>query len=61
MLKYNHINEDNVNFNYLSSVSELGPMILSGKVKYAILPEPVLSTVLNKESNLKVICSLNDE
>ena len=34
---------------------------MSGQAKYAVLPEPVLSTVMAKNENIKIICNLNDE
>lgn len=53
--------EDDFQFSYVGAASELTPMIMSGKVKYAILPEPALSTVMNKNKDIKIILNLNDE
>ncbi|HEY5525418.1 MAG TPA: MqnA/MqnD/SBP family protein [Clostridium sp.] len=49
------------NFSYVDGVAELAPLILAGKTKYAVVPEPALSQVLSKNPNLKVIMNLNEE
>jgi len=49
------------NFSYVDGVTELAPLILAGKTKYAVVPEPALSQVLSKNPNLKVIMNLNEE
>lgn len=49
------------NFSYVDAAAELIPIILTGKTKYAVVPEPVLSQVLSKNPNLKVIMNLNEE
>ena len=61
ILNSNGIDESNVDFNYVSAASELAPMIMAGKAKYAVLPEPALSNVLAKNKDLKVILNLNEE
>lgn len=60
ILKNNNISENELQFSYVGAASELAPMIISGTVRYAILPEPVLSTVQAKVKNLNVILSLNE-
>lgn len=55
------INEDDVQLTYVEAASELAPIIMSGKATYAVLPEPVLSTVMEKNPNIKIILNLNDE
>ena len=35
------------NFSYVNGVTELAPTILAGKTKYAVIPEPALSQVLD--------------
>lgn len=50
-----------INFSYVDGVSELAPVILSGKAQYAVIPEPALSTVQMKNGNFKIIMNLNDE
>lgn len=49
------------NFSYVDGVAELAPLILAGKTKYAVVPEPALSQVLSKNPNLKIIMNLNEE
>mgnify|MGYP001026971074 FL=1 len=56
------INTDSdINFSYVDGVTELAPIILSGKAQYAVIPEPALSTVQEKNENFKTIINLNDE
>ena len=61
ILNNNGLTEDDVTLSYVGAASELAPMVLSGQVQYAVLPEPILSTVSSKNENVKVICSLNDQ
>lgn len=49
-----------VSLSYVGGATELAPAILGGKAKYAVVPEPALTTILNKNPNIKVIASLND-
>lgn len=53
------INKDYV-FSYVNSAADLPPVVLSGKAKYSVLPEPALSTVLTKNKDLKVVLDLNE-
>ena len=55
------LSEDMVNYSYVSAASELAPMIISGKAKYAIVPEPILSTIMSKKTNIKILLNLNEE
>ena len=41
-----------------ATASELAPLVMSGQAKYAVLPEPVLSTVMAKNENIKIISFL---
>ena len=45
----------------LMELQELAPMIIAGKTKYAVVPEPALSQVLSKNPDLKVVMELNEE
>ncbi|WP_297520012.1 ABC transporter substrate-binding protein [uncultured Clostridium sp.] len=54
------IKEEDVKFSYVGGATELAPTILSGKAEYAIVPEPVLSVIMAKNKNIKIIASLND-
>lgn len=58
LLKESGIND--VALSYVGGPTELAPAILGGKAKYAVVPEPALTTILNKNANIKVIASLND-
>lgn len=55
------INESDVNYTYVSAASELAPLIIAGKAKFAVVPEPILTTVMNKNPNIKIILELNKE
>ena len=61
ILESNNVNENNITFSYVGAASELAPLVMSGQAKYAVLPEPILSTVMAKNENVKIICNLNDE
>ena len=62
ILKDKGIDLDNdINFSYVDGVTELAPIILSGKGQYAVIPEPALSTVQAKNGNFKTIMNLNEE
>lgn len=52
--------EEDLDLVYLNSAAEVAPLLLSGKTDLALLPEPVLSSVLLKNPDLKVLFSLND-
>ncbi|WXR60864.1 ABC transporter substrate-binding protein [Peptostreptococcaceae bacterium AGR-M142] len=50
ILKQNEIDPDkDVNITYLSGATELVPSYISGKAKIALMPEPMLSTVMAKK------------
>lgn len=49
------------NFSYVNGVTELAPTILAGKTNYAVVPEPALSQVMSKKSNLSIITDFNEE
>ena len=61
ILSNNDINEENIEFSYVGAASELAPLLISKQAKYAVVPEPVLSTVMAKNSNIKIVLNLNDE
>lgn len=61
ILKSNNIDEEEINFSYVGAASELAPLVVTGKAEYAIVPEPVLSTVISKNPNIKTILNLNEE
>lgn len=57
----NNVNEENIEFSYVGAASELASLLISEQAKYAVVPEPVLSTVMAKNSNIKIVLNLNDE
>lgn len=61
ILKNNSISEEEISFSYVGAASELAPLVATGKAEYAIVPEPVLSTVMSKSPNLNIILNLNEE
>ncbi|MDY5912679.1 MAG: MqnA/MqnD/SBP family protein [Inconstantimicrobium porci] len=62
VLKQNNIDADkDVNITYVSAASELPPVVIGGKAKLAVVPEPALTAVKAKKKDLNVICNLNDE
>lgn len=62
VLSNNNIDpEKDVNIVYLNSATEMGPAFLSGKTNLALLPEPLLSLVMDKKEDAKIIFDLNKE
>ena len=61
ILLNSNVNQQNIEFSYVGAASELAPLLISGQAKYAVVPEPVLSAVMAKKSNIKIILSLNEE
>lgn len=59
LLKESGILND-VTLSYVGGATELAPAILSGKAKFAVVPEPALTTILSKNPNINIIASLND-
>jgi NitT/TauT family transport system substrate-binding protein len=53
--------KDKVEVIYATEHSELATLIASGKVSIALLPEPFVSTVTSKNTNIKIAINLNDE
>lgn len=62
ILNENGIDPDkDVNINYLNAASEVGAVFLSGKSNLAVLAEPLLTTVMMKKEDAKVVLDLNKE
>ncbi|NLK44563.1 MAG: ABC transporter substrate-binding protein [Tissierellia bacterium] len=62
VLTKNGIDPDkNINFNYLNAASEVAPIFLSGKTDLAVFAEPLLTTVMMKNEDAKIILDLNEE
>lgn len=58
------LNENNVkdvNFNFVSGGSELAPLYLSGKSEISMMPEPVLSVIMTKKPDTKIILDFQEE
>ncbi len=53
--------KDEVTIKFASEHSELATLIASGKASIAIMPEPFVSTVTAKNTNIKIALNLNDE
>ena len=51
--------EKEVEMVYLNGAAEVGPLLIAGKADYGLLPEPILSAVLLKNPDLKVVFDLN--
>lgn len=58
---YGYNPDTDFNFSYVDGVSELAPLIISGKCQYAIIPEPALSQVMTKVDNVTIIDNLNEK
>lgn len=62
LLSKNSLNpEQDIKLNYLNAATELAPAFISGKSTIAVMPEPVLTTVLDKKNTAKVVLDLNSE
>lgn len=51
---------DNLNINYLAQANEAAQKLIAGEAKVAILPEPMVSSVLLKAEDAKVTIDLNE-
>lgn len=58
--KMGYKEDKDFNFSYVNGVTELAPAVLSGKVKYAVVPEPALSQIEAKKK-VTVILNLNEK
>ncbi|MGL4773698.1 MAG: ABC transporter substrate-binding protein [Clostridium sp.] len=62
LLKDKGIDPDkDVNFSYVNGAAELPPVVLTGKAKYAVVPEPALTTIASKKQDIKTIVDVNEE
>lgn len=53
--------DEDLEINYQNSAAEVGPAFLSGKSDLALLPEPLLSVVLAKDEDARILFDLNEE
>lgn len=62
LLSKNGLNPDqDITLTYLNAATELAPAFISGKSTIAVMPEPVLTTVLDKKNTAKAAIDLNNE
>ncbi|MGL5507851.1 MAG: ABC transporter substrate-binding protein [Paraclostridium sp.] len=61
VLKEKGINPAEINFTYVNAANELVPLVATGKINTAIVPEPALSALMSQNPNVKIIKSLNEE
>lgn len=54
-------NLSDFNFSYVDSVTELAPILIAGKTKYAVITEPALSQVMKKINNVTIISDFNKD
>ena len=60
ILEDNGYSSDNLNINYLAQANEAAQKLIAGEAKVAILPEPMVSSVLLKAEDAKVAIDLNE-
>ena len=60
VLKEKGINPDSINFTYVNSANELIPLMVTGKVNTGFVPEPGLTALMSKNTDIKVVKSLNE-
>ena len=61
ILNANGLGEEQVTLSYVGGPTELAPYIVSGKANLAVVPEPSLTVIKGKKSELKVLANLNEE
>ncbi len=62
VLSENGIDPDkDINISYLNAASEVAPALLGGKAKLALLPEPLVTNIMMKKEDIKVVLDLNEE
>lgn len=62
LLEKNSVNPDkDVTLNYVNSATEIAPLFLEGKAEFVVVPEPMLTQILDKKPETNIIASLNDE
>lgn len=60
ILTENGYSPEDLNINYLAQANEASQKLIAGEAKVAILPEPMVSTVLIKAEGAKVALDLNE-
>lgn len=51
----------NVNLNYLAGASAVAPLFISGQTNVALVAEPMLSTIMIKKPDTKIVLDLQEE
>jgi len=60
ILEENGYSSEDLNINYLAQANEAAQKLIAGEAKVAILPEPMVSSVLIKAEDAKVAIDLNE-
>lgn len=60
ILKEKNIDIEEINFNYVNAMSELVPLMATGKLTTGFVAEPALTGLMTKNENIKIIKCLND-
>lgn len=60
LLQSNNLNLDELEIVYGNS-PEIAQMLLAGKVKVAVLPEPLLTSVLMKDASIRIVMNMEEE
>ncbi|MDV5106403.1 MqnA/MqnD/SBP family protein [Clostridium perfringens] len=53
--------EKDLTLSYVNATSELAPLFIEGKAKYAVVPEPMLTQIMTKKPETKIVASLNEQ
>ena len=53
--------EKDLTLSYVNAASELAPLFIEGKAKYAVVPEPMLTQIMTKKPETKIVASLNEQ
>ena len=61
ILSKNNIDAESLDLEYFSSGTELASALAAGKIKTAVLSEPAASILMKKNTDVKMILSLNEE
>ena len=61
LLSKNGINPETLELEYFNSGTELANALAAGKIGTAVLPEPAASILMKKNTNVKIVTSLNEE
>lgn len=62
LLQNDSINpKEDLKLSYINAASELAPLFIEGKAKYAVVPEPMLTQIMKKKPDTKIVTSLNEQ